>query len=63
LARIDAGIWRWEQRLAEAEPGEGGAIGLHPRLGEMTAEAVIERMILAHLEAHRAQLEGTLAAG
>jgi hypothetical protein len=62
FARIDAAIVRWEQRLAEAEPGEGSAVGLHPRLGEMTAEGVLARMILAHLEEHRAQLEDALAA-
>jgi hypothetical protein len=61
FARIDARIGRWEQRLAEAEPGEGSATGLHPRLGEMTAEGVLERMILAHLEGHHAQLETILA--
>ncbi len=62
FARIDAGIGRWEQRLADAEPGEGSAVGLHPRLGEMTADGVLERMILAHLEEHRVQLEAILAA-
>jgi hypothetical protein len=62
FARIDSAIGRWEQRLTEAEPGEGDAVGLHPRLGEMTAEGVLARMILAHLEEHRIQLEATLAA-
>lgn len=60
FARIDAGIGRWMQRLAEAVPGEESAVGLHPRLGEMTAEGLLERMVLAHLGEHRVQLEGTL---
>jgi hypothetical protein len=37
-------------------------VGLHPHLGEMTAAAVVDRTILAHLEEHRAQLEGNLTA-
>ena len=61
FARIDAGIGRWEGRLADAHPGEGDAVGLHPRLGEMTADALVGRMILAHLEEHLAQLEGIVA--
>ncbi len=61
FARIDAGIARWERRLSEAVPGEESAVGHHPRLGEMTAEGVLERMVLAHLGEHRVQLEGTLA--
>jgi hypothetical protein len=60
FGRIDAGIARWEARLAEAAPEEGSAVGLHPRLGEMTAGAVVGRMILAHLDEHRDQLEGIL---
>lgn len=62
FARIDAGIARWEVRLAEAASGEGSAVGLHSRLGEVTATALADRMILAHLEEHAAQLEGILAA-
>lgn len=61
FARIDAGILRWEARLRDAAPGEGRAVGLHPRLGELTAEELVERMLLVHLEEHRAQLEGVLA--
>jgi len=61
FARIDAGIGRWEARLAEAAPGEDDAVGLHPRLGEITANALVGRMVLAHLEEHLAQLEGIVA--
>ncbi len=61
FGRIDAGIGRWEARLAEALPGEDKAVGLHPRLGEMTAGAMARRMIRAHLEEHLAQLEGIVA--
>lgn len=58
FARIDAGIGRWEARLADASAGEGEAVGLHPRLGEMTADALVGRMVLGHLEEHLVQLEG-----
>jgi DinB superfamily len=63
FARIDLWIERWEHRLAAARAGEGSAVGLHPSRGEMTADALVERMILAHLEEHLDQLEGILGAG
>ncbi len=63
FSRVDAGIARWEARLQEADPGEGRWVGLHPRLGEMTADAVVQRMVVDHLEGHRDQLEATLGSG
>ena len=38
--RIDTSIGRWERRSTEAaaNPAGGASIGLHPRLGEMTAD-------------------------
>jgi hypothetical protein len=36
--------------------------GMHPTLGEMTVERIVERFIVAHLEEHADQLDG-LAAG
>lgn len=58
--RIDAGIARWELRLAGGAVGEGTAVGLHPRLGETTADVVRDRFVVAHLEDHVAQLEEIL---
>jgi hypothetical protein len=58
--RIDAGIARWERRLARGVAGEGCAVGLHSRLGEMTADAVRDRFVIVHLEEHAAQLEEIL---
>jgi hypothetical protein len=60
--RIDDGISRWEQRLEAGSAGEGDAVGLHPRLGEMTADALRDRFVLDHLEEHVAQLEDLVAA-
>ncbi len=58
--RIDAGIERWERRLAGSPPGEGSAVGLHPSRGEMTADGLRDRMILDHLAEHIEQLERIL---
>jgi hypothetical protein len=63
FARVDAGIARWEARLAEADGEEGMFVGLHPRLGEVSGDALVERMILAHLGEHADQLEAIIAAG
>ena len=59
--RIDSGIGRWERRLAAGTPGEGSAIGLHPRLGEMTANRTRDQFVLDHLEGHVEQLAALLA--
>lgn len=59
--RIDAGIARWERRLAGGAAGEGSAVGLHQRLGEMTADQVRDRFVIAHLEEHASQLATILA--
>ncbi len=61
--RIDAGIARWERRLDGGAGGEGSAIGLHPRLGEMTADEVRDRFVVVHLDEHVAQLEVLLSRG
>jgi hypothetical protein len=59
--RIDAGIERWERRLATATSEDDGRAGLHSRLGEMTAGELRERFVTTHLEEHLEQLEGSLA--
>jgi hypothetical protein len=60
--RIDTSIGRWERRTTEAaaNPGGGASIGLHPRLGEMTADQARDQFVLDHLEDHVAQLETLL---
>jgi hypothetical protein len=59
--RIDTGIERWERRLRAAAAGEGSTVGLHPRLGEMTADQVRDRFVVTHLEEHIEQLDEILA--
>jgi hypothetical protein len=63
FARIDLWLERWERRLAAAQADEEAAVGLHPSRGEVTAGALVDRMVVAHLEEHLEQLEDILAAG
>ena len=73
--RIDVGIDRWQRRLAGATtgdatpPGAGSTatappadapMGLHPRLGPMSADQIRDRFVITHLEDHIAQLGGIL---
>jgi hypothetical protein len=60
LARIEAGIDRWERRVAIREPGDDAAVGVHATLGELTAGALRDRFVTGHLEEHREQLEAIL---
>ena len=59
---IDDGIARWERRAAATTEAQGAFVGLHPRLGEMTADEERDRMVITHLEDHLVQLEASLAA-
>jgi hypothetical protein len=58
--RIDAGIGRWERRLAILTPQEAGASGLHVRDGEQPATWIRDRFVVRHLEEHVDQLEEIL---
>ena len=58
--RIDSWLERWSHRLASLTPAQRAKLGLHPRLGEMTVEAIVERMIVHHLDEHVDQLESIL---
>jgi hypothetical protein len=60
FARIDVWLDRWQRRLAAASQAEGAAVGLHPDRGEMTADAVRDRMVVHHVEEHLDQLERLL---
>ncbi len=60
FARIEAWLERWDHRLATLTPAQWTTVGLHPTLGQMTVEAIVERMIAHHLEEHLAQLETIL---
>ena len=62
FARIDAGLGAWAERIPTLSEGDGSRIGLHPRLGEMPAPAILERFVIGHAEDHIAQLNDILAA-
>jgi DinB superfamily len=62
-ARIDSWLERWRHRLASLTPAQRSKVGLHPTRGEMTVDAIVERMIVGHLDEHVDQLEAILGAG
>lgn len=62
FARIDAGLRAWAERLPTLTPNERARVGVHPRLGEMPAPAILERFVLGHAEDHVAQLNDILDA-
>jgi hypothetical protein len=58
--RVDAGFGDWQIRLATLTTDERSKVGLHPRLGEVRVDRLLERFILEHAEEHIAQLERIL---
>jgi hypothetical protein len=62
FARVDAGYEGWAERLLTLTDAERSRSGVHPRLGEMEASAIVERFVLGHGEEHIAQLTELLAA-
>jgi hypothetical protein len=60
FARIDAGLAGWLERLPTLTRSERERIGVHPRLGEMPAPAILERFVVGHAEDHIAQLTDIL---
>ena len=44
--------------LAGLDDAEWGRRGVHPTLGAMTVDAMLEEFVIGHLEQHAAQLEG-----
>lgn len=61
FGRVDTGLRDWVERLGALTDDERNRMGVHPRLGEMAAAAVLERFVLGHAEDHVAQLEEILA--
>jgi hypothetical protein len=62
FGRIDAGLAAWAERIPGMSEAEQARVGVHSRLGEMPAGAIIERFITGHAEDHIAQLTEILAA-
>jgi hypothetical protein len=61
FGRIDDGLRAWEERVPTLTDADASRLGLHPRLGEMPAPAILERFVIGHAEDHIAQLDGVLA--
>ncbi len=62
FARIDTGLRDWQERVMALTDDERARVGLHPRLGEVSVDRLLERFALSHAEDHIAQLETILAA-
>jgi hypothetical protein len=60
--RVEADVRRYERRLDELTPGDLARLGLHPARGSMSVQAVLDVIVVAHLEEHCAQLRELLAA-
>jgi hypothetical protein len=61
FGRIDDGLRAWEERLPTLTDAQSSRIGVHPRLGEMPATAILERFVTGHAEEHITQLDDILA--
>jgi len=58
--RLAAGADRLAARLQTLAPGDLVRHGLHPRLGEMTVDRILDRFLVGHLEEHVSQLRDIL---
>jgi threonine dehydratase len=58
LRRATAKLDELSTTLAALPDDAWAAKGLHPTLGEMGLEAIVERFVLSHLEEHADQLDG-----
>jgi hypothetical protein len=61
FARIDAGLLAWADRIPTLTEVEEARVGVHPRLGEVSAGSMLERFAIGHAEDHIAQLADILA--
>lgn len=59
-ARIHDGLARWSDRMRTLAPAQLEKVGLHPRMGEMSVEAIVERQVISHMDDHVRQLEAIL---
>jgi hypothetical protein len=59
--QVAAGASRLETRIGALSAEDAARLGLHPRLGEMTVDAIVERFLVGHLEEHVEQLRAILA--
>jgi DinB superfamily len=60
ISRIQSSVARYAARLPELSAAQWQKRGLHPRLGEMTVQAMLERFVAGHLDEHAVQLRAAL---
>jgi DinB family protein len=58
--RIEATRQRYDRRLPELTEDEIARVGLHPVRGRLTAQDIIEKLVVDHLEEHVTQVRETL---
>jgi DinB superfamily len=56
INRIQSTVARYAARLPGLSAADWNRRGLHPRVGEMTVAAMLERFVVTHLEEHATQL-------
>ena len=61
LERVRASLAEVSDTVRSLSAAEWNARGLHPTLGEMNAERIVERFIVGHLEEHADQLDSMVA--
>ncbi len=61
IGRIQSSVTRYAARLPALSAADWEKRGLHPRLGEMTVEAMLPRFVVGHLEEHAIQLRAAVA--
>jgi hypothetical protein len=59
--RIAAEGRRLDARVRSLTTADAARLGVHPRLGEMTIERILDRLLVGHLEDHVEQFHGILA--
>jgi hypothetical protein len=59
--RLSAGEARLTDRMSTLTTRDLARRGLHPRLGEMTVDRILERFLVGHLEEHAVQLRAILS--
>ena len=57
LERVRASLAEVSDTVRSLSDDDWRARGVHPTLGEMNAERIVERFIVGHLEEHAAQLD------
>mgnify|MGYP000297664537 CR=1 FL=1 len=63
MSRVSDSIAELKRKLAGLTSAEWNTVGRHPTRGELDAEAIVERFIVAHLEEHADQLDTLTAHG